>query len=68
MINLLAQVAYWAAEEGEAPPEGIDLVIPAIEELIAGIIAFGIVFLLVGSMLTPRPGRSPETKTGLPAE
>ena len=47
MINLLAQVAYWAAEEGEAPPEGIDLVIPAIEELIAGIIAFGIVFLLV---------------------
>jgi F-type H+-transporting ATPase subunit b len=53
MINLLAQVAYWAAEEGEAPPEGIDLVIPAIEELIAGIIAFAVVFILVWWKVRP---------------
>jgi F-type H+-transporting ATPase subunit b len=44
MLNLLAQVVYLAAEE---EPEGIDLIIPATEELIAGIIAFAIVFGLV---------------------
>lgn len=52
MINLLAQVVYWAAEEGEAP-EGIDLVIPAFEELIAGIIAFAIVFILIWWKVRP---------------
>lgn len=53
MIYLLAQVVYLAAEEGEAPPEGIDLVIPAFEELIAGIIAFSIVFILVWWKVRP---------------
>lgn len=51
MLNLLAQVVYLAAEE--APPEGIDLVIPEIEELIAGIIAFSIVFVLIWWKVRP---------------
>lgn len=51
MLNLLAQVVYLAAEE--APPEGIDLVIPEIEELIAGIIAFSIVFILIWWKVRP---------------
>jgi F-type H+-transporting ATPase subunit b len=42
MLNLFGQVVYLAAEGEE--PEGIDLVIPEFNELIAGIIAFGIVF------------------------
>lgn len=52
MFNLLAQVVYMAAEEA-APPEGIDLVIPAFEELVAGIIAFAIVFVLVWWKVRP---------------
>lgn len=51
MLNLLAQVVYLAAEE--APPEGIDLVLPEIEELIAGIIAFSIVFVLIWWKVRP---------------
>ena len=46
MLSLFAQVVYWAAEEDE-PPEGIDLIIPEINELIAGVIAFTIVFVVV---------------------
>ena len=45
MQYVLAQVIYLAAEAEE--PEGIDLVIPEMNELIAGIIAFSIVFLVV---------------------
>lgn len=52
MFNLLAQVVYWAAEEGD-PPKGIDLVIPDTEELIAGIIAFSIVFILIWWKVRP---------------
>lgn len=52
MINLLAQVAFMAAE-GATPPEGIDLVIPETEELIAGIIAFAIVFILIWWKVRP---------------
>ena len=50
MLNLLAGVVVLAAEE---EPEGIDLVIPAFEELIAGIIAFAIVFILVWWKVRP---------------
>ena len=46
MLNLFAQVVYLAAAEGEEP-EGIDLVIPEINELIGGVIAFAIVFAAV---------------------
>lgn len=44
MFNLFAQVIYLAADE---EPEGIDLIIPETSELIAGIVAFSIVFLFV---------------------
>lgn len=43
MHTLFAQVLYLAADE----PEGIDLVLPDIPELIGGIIAFSIVFAFV---------------------
>jgi F-type H+-transporting ATPase subunit b len=46
MQYVLAQVLYLAAESADEP-EGIDLVIPEFNELIAGIIAFGIVFFVV---------------------
>jgi len=52
MLNLLAQIAFLAAGE-ESPPEGIDLVIPDTEELIAGIIAFSIVFILIWWKVRP---------------
>jgi F-type H+-transporting ATPase subunit b len=52
MMNLLAQVVFLAAGEEDAP-EGIDLVIPEFEELIAGIIAFSIVFILIWWKVRP---------------
>lgn len=42
MSKLFATIVYLAAEE---EPEGIDLVLPEFEELIAGVIAFAIVFI-----------------------
>jgi F-type H+-transporting ATPase subunit b len=43
MSTLLANIILFAAEE---EPEGIDLVLPEFEELIAGVIAFAIVFIV----------------------
>jgi len=57
MLNLFAQVLYLAAE-GEEEPEGIDLVIPEMNELIAGIIAFAIVFLAVWLWARPAISRA----------
>jgi F-type H+-transporting ATPase subunit b len=57
MLNLFAQVVYLAAE-GEEPPEGIDLVIPEINELIAGIVAFAIVFLAIWLWARPAISRA----------
>jgi F-type H+-transporting ATPase subunit b len=57
MLKVFAQVVYLAAE-GEEPPEGIDLVIPEINELIAGIIAFAIVFLAVWLWARPAISRA----------
>lgn len=51
MHSLLAGVVYLAAEED--PPEGIDLIIPEAEELIAGIIAFAIVFVAIWVWVRP---------------
>jgi F-type H+-transporting ATPase subunit b len=51
MQNLFAQVLYLAAED---EPEGIDLILPATEELIAGVIAFAIVFLGFWFLVRPR--------------
>jgi F-type H+-transporting ATPase subunit b len=55
MHHLFAQVVLWAAETAEEP-SGIDLILPATEELIAGIIAFAIVF--VGFWFLVRPKMS----------
>ena len=44
MLRIAAAIQILAAEE---EPEGIDLILPETKELIAGIIAFGIVFLFV---------------------
>jgi len=57
MGYLFATVAYLAAEGGEAP-EGIDLVLPAIDELVAGVIAFGIVFVLFWWKVLPMVRRT----------
>jgi F-type H+-transporting ATPase subunit b len=50
MLNL-AQAVYLAAEDA---PEGIDLILPATEELIAGIVAFAIVFLGFWFLIRPK--------------
>lgn len=57
MLNLFAQGLYLAAE-GEEPPEGIELVLPEINELIAGVIAFGIVFLAIWLWARPAINRA----------
>ena len=44
MLRIAAAIQILAAEE---EPEGIDLILPETKELIAGIIAFGIVFVFV---------------------
>jgi len=44
MLRIAAAIQIIAAEE---EPEGIDLILPETKELIAGIIAFAIVFLFV---------------------
>ncbi len=60
MQHLFAQVVYLAAAEEE--PEGIDLVLPEFNELIAGIIAFGIVFLAVWLWARPAIKRALEAR------
>jgi F-type H+-transporting ATPase subunit b len=50
MITLLAAWAQGAVEE----PSGVDLVLPETNELIAGIIAFAIVFLVVWIWVRPK--------------
>ncbi|MDX1691686.1 MAG: F0F1 ATP synthase subunit B [Acidimicrobiia bacterium] len=60
MQYVLAQVLYLAAAEEE--PEGIDLVIPEINELIAGVIAFAIVFTVVWVWGRPALNRTLEAR------
>lgn len=60
MQNLFAQVVVLAAAEEE--PEGIDLVIPEFNELIAGIIAFAIVFFFIWRFAAPAINRMLEQR------
>ena len=53
MMNALAQSLLLAAEEGAEESSGVDLLLPAAEELIAGIIAFAIVFFFVWKFAVP---------------
>ena len=50
-----------AAEEGDEP-EGIDLLLPATDELIAGIIAFGIVFFFIWKWALPAINKGLEAR------
>jgi F-type H+-transporting ATPase subunit b len=59
MVQLLASIIYLAAEE---EPEGIDLVLPEFEELIAGVIAFAIVFLVFWRWGVPAIKRALEAR------
>jgi F-type H+-transporting ATPase subunit b len=52
MLNVFATL-IWAAEEGSEEASGIDLLLPVTEELIAGIIAFAIVFFFVWKFAVP---------------
>lgn len=57
----LAQI-FLAAEEGAEASSGLDLLLPATAELIAGIIAFGIVFFFVWKWAVPALNRSLEAR------
>lgn len=54
MLTLLTRIAYQAGEEVHDEPSGLDLVLPEINELIAGVIAFAIVFIAVWVWLRPK--------------
>jgi F-type H+-transporting ATPase subunit b len=47
MLTLLTRLAFQAGEFDHEEPSGLDLVLPEINELIAGVIAFTIVFVFV---------------------
>jgi F-type H+-transporting ATPase subunit b len=53
MVYALAQSLLLAAEEGAEEDAGIDLLLPAPEELIAGVIAFAVVFFFVWKFAVP---------------
>ncbi len=57
---LFAQIVL-AVEEGEEP-EGIDLLIPEIPELVAGIVAFSVVFFFVWRYALPALNRTLEAR------
>ncbi len=57
---LFAQIVL-AVEEGEEP-EGIDLLIPEIPELVAGIVAFAVVFFFVWRYALPALNRTLEAR------
>lgn len=60
MFNLFARFAFLLEGETAAAeePSGIDLVLPEINELIAGVIAFSIVFLVVWIWARPAISRT----------
>lgn len=59
---LFAQLLLLAAEEGVEEEEGIDLLIPETNELIAGIIAFAIVFFFIWKFAWPMINRALEAR------
>jgi F-type H+-transporting ATPase subunit b len=58
----LAQILILAAEETTDGGSGIDLLIPAAEELIAGVLAFAIVFFFVWKWASPAIARTLEAR------
>jgi F-type H+-transporting ATPase subunit b len=59
MLNAATSILLAAEEEGGG---GIDLLLPATSELIAGIIAFGVVFLFIWKWAWPAINRSLESR------
>ncbi len=58
----LAQTLILAAEEGAEESSGLDLLLPATPELIAGIIAFAIVFFFIWKWAVPALNRTLEER------
>ncbi len=56
-MQILAQILVLATEEGEDGGGGLDLLLPPLNELIAGIIAFAIVFFFVWKWAVPAMNR-----------
>ncbi|HYO60883.1 MAG TPA: F0F1 ATP synthase subunit B [Actinomycetota bacterium] len=54
MIDKVHSLLVFAAEEAEHEPEGIDLVLPAFEELVWGFIVFGVVAYVLNKVLFPK--------------
>ncbi len=53
-MGLLASIFTFAATEGEAEPSGTDLILPAIDELIWGAVAFLIVLFVLNKFAFPK--------------
>ena len=55
-MGILNSILLWAAEEGghAEEPEGIDLILPAIDELIWGAVAFALVFFVLNKFAFPK--------------
>lgn len=61
-MHRLTAMAILAAEEGGESSDGLTLVLPHMEELIAGIISFAIVFFFVWKWALPSVNRSLEQR------
>lgn len=57
-----AQTLLIAAEEGEESSGGLEILLPAVNELVAGIIAFAVVFFFVWRYATPAINRMLEQR------
>jgi F-type H+-transporting ATPase subunit b len=62
MLTLLKIIAYQGEEVVAEEPSGLDLVLPEINELIAGVIAFAIVFIAVWVWLRPKISETLEAR------
>ena len=61
-MQLLTALAVLATEEGGEPASGLDLILPPTSELIAGILAFLIVFWFVGRRAMPMINKTLEAR------
>jgi F-type H+-transporting ATPase subunit b len=61
-MQFLSALAVLATEEGDEASSGLSLVLPHTEELIAGILAFGIVFFFVWKWALPTINKTLEAR------
>ena len=61
-MQFLSSLAVLATEEGEESSGGLSLVLPHTEELIAGILAFAIVFFFVWKWALPTINKTLEAR------